>query len=156
MASYVLRINGDERTVEAEPDMPLLWVLRDLVGLTGTKYGCGVGQCRSCTVLLDGSSLPSCQLPVSTVGDREVVTIEGLSENGDHPLQIMWDELDVSQCGFCQVGQIMTAAGWLRENPNPTDEEIEAQQSGTLCRCGTYSRIKEAIRRAAPYVEGAE
>lgn len=154
MASYTLEINGASRTFEAEPDMPLLWVLRDLLGLTGTKYGCGVGVCQSCAVLVDGEARPSCMAPISSIGERAVVTIEGLSEAGDHPLQVFWDELNVPQCGFCQAGQIMTAAGWLKQNPDPTDEDIERLQSPNLCRCGTYPRIKEAIRRAAGHVEG--
>jgi len=153
MASYTLVVNGEERVVEAEPDTPLLWVLRDLLGLTGTKYACGVGICRSCTVLMDGNAVASCVVPVSTVESQPVLTIEGLSTAGDHPLQVFWDELNVAQCGFCQAGQIMTAVGWLSTNPNPSDEDIEELQNPNLCRCGTYPRIKEAIRRAAPYME---
>ena len=154
MASYTLTVNGSTRMVEAEPEMPLLWVLRDVLGLTGTKYGCGVGVCRSCTVLVDGKAIPSCQQPVSSVGEKAVITIEGLSTTGDHPLQIFWSELNVAQCGFCQAGQIMNAAGWLKTNRNPTDAEIEENQSPNLCRCGTYPRIKEAIRKAAQHMEG--
>ncbi len=156
MESYTLRVNDQVHDVEAAPDTPLLWVLRDLIGLTGTKYGCGVGLCRSCTVLVDGSAVPSCQQPVSTVGTRSVTTIEGLSESGDHPLQELWNELNVSQCGFCQAGQIMTAAGWLSENPAPSDEDIDRFQSVNLCRCGTYPRIREAIRTAARRMQGAD
>lgn len=154
MASYTLEVNGVSRTVEAEPDMPLLWVLRDLLGLTGTKYACGIGICQSCAVLVDGEATPSCQAPISNIEEKSVTTIEGLSETGDHPLQIFWDELNVPQCGFCQAGQIMTAAAWLKENRNPTDEEIERLQSPNLCRCGTYPRIREAIRKAAGHMEG--
>jgi len=154
MASYSLNINGTQHSVEAEPDMPLLWVLRDVLGLTGTKYGCGVGACNSCTVLLDGTASSACQQQVSGVGDRAVITIEGLSDAGDHPLQIFWDELNVPQCGFCQAGQIMRAAGWLKDNANPTDEDIVRLQSSNLCRCGTYPRIKEAIRKASQHMEG--
>lgn len=154
MASYSISVNGSTRTVEAEPDMPLLWVLRDVLGFTGTKYGCGIGVCRSCTVLVNGSAMPSCQMAVSSVGDQAVITIEGLSDAADHPLQVFWAELNVPQCGFCQTGQIMTAAGWLKDNPKPSDAEIEDLQSPNLCRCGTYPRIKEAIRRASNHMEG--
>jgi isoquinoline 1-oxidoreductase subunit alpha len=154
MAGYTLSVNGVEQTVESEPAMPLLWVLRDLLELTGTKYGCGIGQCGSCTVMLDGVATRTCQTPVSTVGSANILTIEGLTEDGDHPLQIFWDELNVSQCGFCQAGQIMNAAALLRDNPNPTDEDIDRLQSGNLCRCGTYVRIREAIKRASIFVEG--
>jgi aerobic-type carbon monoxide dehydrogenase small subunit (CoxS/CutS family) len=154
MPTYTLTVNGTQHTVEAESDMPLLWVLRDLLGLTGTKYACGVGACRSCTVLIDGDAIASCVQPVSAVGQKAVLTIEGLSESGDHPLQVFWQELNVPQCGFCQAGQIMHAAGWVKNNVNPSDEDIERMQSPNLCRCGTYPRIKEAIRKAAPHVEG--
>ncbi len=154
MATYTLTVNGDSYSVDAPPDMPLLWVLRDLIGKTGTKYGCGIGQCGSCTVHLDGSAVRSCQTPVSAVGDSPITTIEGLSDVGNHPLQIFWDEMNVSQCGFCQAGQIMNAAAFLSQNPSPTDEEIDRFQSGNLCRCGTYIRIREAIRSASRFVEG--
>jgi len=154
MASYSLNVNGTQHSVEAEPDMPLLWVLRDLLGLTGTKYGCGVGACFSCTVLMDGSAFPSCQQKIADAGDRAIITIEGLSDAGDHPLQVYWDELNVPQCGFCQAGQIMKAAGWLKDTPNPSDEDIDNLQSTNLCRCGTYPRIKEAIRKASQHMEG--
>ncbi len=152
MATYTLTVNGTTQTVEAEPEMPLLWVLRDLLGLTGTKYGCGIGACRSCTVLVDGAATPSCLTPVSSVGDSTVMTIEGLSDAGDHPLQVFWSELNVSQCGFCQAGQIMTAAGLLTENKNPSEEDIATLQSPNLCRCGTYPRIANAIRKAAEHL----
>jgi len=154
MANFTLTVNGVEHVVDVVPGMPLLWVLRDVLGLTGTKYGCGIGQCGSCTVMLDGAATRSCQTPVSAVGEAAVTTIEGLTESGDHPLQIFWDERDVSQCGFCQAGQIMNAAAWLRDNPNPTDEDIDRLQAGNLCRCGTYLRIREAIKSAAKFVEG--
>ncbi|MEM7020731.1 MAG: (2Fe-2S)-binding protein [Pseudomonadota bacterium] len=154
MESFTLNINGQTYTVEAAGEMPLLWVIRDLVGLTGTKFGCGGGFCGSCTVHLNGTAIRSCLTPVSSVGDQEVTTIEGLSENGDHPLQQAWDEHDVSQCGYCQVGQIMNAAAWLKNTPNPSDEDINSQQSGNLCRCGTYTRIRAAIKRAAELAGG--
>ena len=132
-----------------DPSTPMLWVLRDHLNLVGTKYGCGIAQCGACTILLDGMAVRSCITFVSDVGDREVTTIEGLSENGDHPLQEAWIEHDVSQCGYCQAGQIMNAAGFLKTNPHPSDEEIELAMNGNICRCGTYTRIKAAIRTAA-------
>ncbi len=147
--SYTLTINGAAQTVEAPEDMPLLWVLRDLVGLTGTKFGCGQGLCGSCTVHLNGSATLSCITPVAAAAGQEVVTIEGLSEDGSHPLQVAWEELNTPQCGYCQPGQIMNAVAWLRSNPHPTPEEIDELQSGNLCRCGTYPRIRAAILRAA-------
>nr|WP_295926608.1 (2Fe-2S)-binding protein [uncultured Dyadobacter sp.] len=149
MATYNLKINGKVRQVNADPATPLLWVLRDHLDLTGTKYGCGIAQCGACTVHLEGNAVRSCQLPVSVVGKQAVTTIEGLSEKGDHPVQKAWLEHDVAQCGYCQAGQIMTAASLLKSNPKPTDEEIEAQMSGNICRCGTYLRIKEAVRSAS-------
>ena len=129
--------------------MPLLWVLRDVLNMTGTKYGCGVAACGACTVHLDGTAVRSCSLPVSAVGTAGVTTIEGLSENGDHPVQRAWDEVDVPQCGYCQAGQIMTATALLRRNPNPSDAEIEQAMAGNLCRCGTYHRIRDAVKLAA-------
>jgi isoquinoline 1-oxidoreductase alpha subunit len=129
--------------------MPLLWVLRDLLGLTGTKFGCGVAQCGACTVHLDGAPLRSCVTPVSAVGGRKITTIEGLSTRGDHPVQRAWAELDVVQCGYCQSGQIMAAAALLAEKPDPSDAEIDAAMSGNICRCGTYQRIRAAVHRAA-------
>lgn len=149
MATYNLKINGKIRQVTVDPATPLLWVLRDHLDLTGTKYGCGIAQCGACTVHLEGTAVRSCQLPVSVVGKQAVTTIEGLSQNGDHPVQKAWLEHDVAQCGYCQAGQIMTAASLLKSNPKPTDEEIESQMSGNICRCGTYLRIKEAIKSAA-------
>lgn len=144
-----LMVNQHSRTVEIDdPAMPLLWVLRDAIGLTGPKYGCGIGQCGACTVHLDGEAVRSCSLPVSAVGKRTVTTIEGLSPEGRHPLQLAWMEVDVPQCGYCQPGQIMTAAALLKRNPAPSDEEITAAMSGNLCRCGTYPRIHRAIKRS--------
>jgi isoquinoline 1-oxidoreductase alpha subunit len=144
-----LTVNGAEREVTAPPDMPLLWVLRDLLGLTGTKFGCGVAQCGACTVHLDGAPLRSCVTPVSAVGDRKVTTIEGLSPEGNHPVQRAWAELDVVQCGYCQSGQIMAAAALLAAKPDPSDADIDAALSGNICRCGTYQRIRAAVHRAA-------
>jgi aerobic-type carbon monoxide dehydrogenase small subunit (CoxS/CutS family) len=141
-----LTVNGVQHQVDVQPDMPLLWVLRDVLGLTGTKYGCGIGQCGSCTVHLDGQPVRSCTLLVSEVAGKQVTTIEGLA---DHPLQRAWLTESVPQCGYCQPGQIMTAAALLAENPDPSDEEIDAAQAGNLCRCGTYQRIRRAIHRAA-------
>jgi isoquinoline 1-oxidoreductase alpha subunit len=144
-----LTINGTERNVNAPPDMPLLWVLRDLLGLTGTKFGCGVAQCGACTVHLDGAPRRSCVLPVSAAAGKKITTIEGLSAGGDHPIQRAWAELDVVQCGYCQSGQIMAAAALLAAKPDPTDADIDAAMSGNICRCGTYQRIRAAVHRAA-------
>ena len=144
-----LTVNGTERDVNAPPEMPLLWVLRDLLGLTGTKFGCGVAQCGACTVHLDGAPLRSCVTPVSAVGDKKITTIEGLSPEGNHPVQRAWAELDVVQCGYCQSGQIMAAAALLAEKPDPSDADIDAALSGNICRCGTYQRIRAAVHRAA-------
>ncbi len=149
MTTITLRINGREQTADVSPDTPLLWVLRDTLGLTGTKYSCGQGLCGACTVHLDGKAIQSCTLPVSEAAGREITTIEGLSAGGDHPLQRAWLDENVSQCGYCQPGQIMAAAALLAENPHPTDEDIDASMSGNLCRCGTYQRIRRAIHRAA-------
>jgi isoquinoline 1-oxidoreductase subunit alpha len=143
-----LSVNGKSRSVDVPGDMPLLWVLRDALGLTGTKYGCGVAQCGACTVHLDGEPTRSCQVPVSSVGRARITTIEGLSPDGAHPLQRAWRELDVPQCGYCQAGQIMTAAVLLKKTPRPTDGQIDEAMSGNLCRCATYLRIRAAIRRA--------
>jgi isoquinoline 1-oxidoreductase subunit alpha len=144
-----LTVNGRSRRVSLPPDTPLLWVLRDTLGLTGTKYGCGIGQCGACTVHLGGAAVRACVTPVGSVGARPVVTIEGLSPNGSHPVQRAWLAEDVPQCGYCQAGQIMTAAALLHSNPHPTDAEIEAAMQGNLCRCGTYQRIRRAVQRAA-------
>ena len=149
MATYTLHINGRSYQTDVAPDTPLLWVLRDHLGLAGTKYGCGVAACGACTVHLDGTAVRSCSLPVSAIGHAGVTTIEGLSENGDHPVQRAWDEVDVPQCGYCQAGQIMTATALLRRNPNPSDAEIEQAMAGNLCRCGTYHRIRDAVKLAA-------
>ena len=144
-----LNVNGKVHEVAAAPDMPLLWVLRDLLGLTGTKYGCGVAQCGACTVHLDGAPKRSCSTPVSAAEGKKVTTIEGLSAHGDHPLQRAWAELDVVQCGYCQSGQIMAAAALLAAKSTPTDADIDAAMSGNICRCGTYQRIRAAVHRAA-------
>ena len=144
-----LHVNGKQRQVEVDPATPVLWVLRDHLQLVGTKYGCGIAQCGACTIHLDGVAVRSCQLPVSAVADKKITTIEGLSETGDHPLQKAWMEHDVPQCGYCQAGQIMQAASLLNDKPLPTDEEIEAAMNGNICRCGTYLRIKAAIKTAA-------
>ena len=149
MAKYTLTVNGEARSVEADPTMPLLWVLRDLLELTGTKYSCGIGQCGTCTVHLNGAPIRSCSFPVSAAAGQPITTIEGLSANGDHPVQAAWLEVDVPQCGYCQAGQIMSATALLASTPNPTDEEIDASMSGNICRCGTYQRIKAAIHLAA-------
>ena len=150
MDSLKLNINGVTHSLDnITPDMPLLWAIRDLVGLTGTKYGCGVGQCGACTVHLDGVAIRSCSTPVSAAVDKRVTTIEGLSENNDHPLQQAWMETDVPQCGYCQTGQIMNAAALLEKNPSPSVEDINNAMAGNICRCGTYNRIREAIQLAA-------
>ncbi len=149
MATYSLHINGRVYNADVAPDTPLLWVLRDHLGLVGAKYGCGIAACGACTIHLDGEATRSCVLPVSAVGNMRVTTIEGLSEKGDHPLQRAWDEVDVPQCGYCQSGQIMSAAALLQRNPNPNDREIEQALSGNICRCGTYHRIRDAVKLAA-------
>lgn len=149
MATFNLNINGQTREVEADPSTPMLWVLRDHLQLVGTKFGCGIAQCGACTVHLNDNAVRSCQLPVSAVGEQKITTIEGLSEHGDHPVQKAWLETDVYQCGYCQAGQIMTASALLKKNPNPTDTEIENAMHGNICRCGTYTRIKKAVKLAA-------
>jgi isoquinoline 1-oxidoreductase alpha subunit len=146
---FTLNINGKTTTVDVPGDMPLLWVLRDVVNLKGTKFGCGIGQCGACTVQLRGRAVRACQTPVSMVGDASVTTIEGLSPDGSHPLQVAWQELDVPQCGYCQAGQLMSAAALLATNPRPTDADIDRAMNGNLCRCGTYIRIRQAIHKAA-------
>ena len=152
METFNLKINGATHTVEADPNTPLLWVLRDHLNMVGTKYGCGIAQCGACTVHLGDNATRSCMLTVSSVGNEEITTIEGLSEDGDHPVQKAWLEVDVPQCGYCQAGQIMTASALLKKNPNPTDEEIEMAMNGNICRCGTYTRIKKAVKIAAKSV----
>ncbi|CAN7492429.1 (2Fe-2S)-binding protein [Pseudoxanthomonas sp. LjRoot143] len=144
-----LNVNGSEREVDAPDDMPLLWVLRDLMGLTGTKFGCGIAQCGACTVHVDGSPLRACVTPASAVAGKKITTIEGLSADGSHPVQKAWAELDVVQCGYCQSGQIMSAVALLAVVPTPTDSDIDHALSGNLCRCGTYQRIRAAVHRAA-------
>lgn len=142
-------VNGTVREVATDPEMPLLWVLRDLLGMTGTKYGCGMAQCGACTVHLDGEPIRSCVTPMSAVGDRRITTIEGLSPDGSHPVQRAWAETDVVQCGYCQSGQIMTAAALLASKPDPSDADIDAALSGNICRCGTYERVRLAVHFAA-------
>jgi aerobic-type carbon monoxide dehydrogenase small subunit (CoxS/CutS family) len=149
MPSFELQINGQPYTLEAEAEMPLLWVLRDLLGLTGTKFSCGMGLCGSCTVLIDGEPRRSCVTHVENATGRSITTIEGLSPDGSHPLQKSWIEEHVTQCGYCQPGQIMNAAALLQKNPHPTDADIDAAMGDVLCRCGTYQRIRKAIHRAA-------
>lgn len=149
MAVFNLNINGKKQQVDVDPTTPMLWVLRDHLNLVGTKYGCGVAACGACTIHLGDVAMRSCQLPVSQVANQSITTIEGLSEKGDHPLQKAWLEHDVPQCGYCQAGQIMNAAALLKSTPNPSDAEIETIMNGNICRCGTYSRIKAAIKTAA-------
>ena len=149
MAHFVLEVNGRERTVDAEPAMPLLWALRDLLNMTGTKYGCGIGMCGACTVHLDGQAVRSCQTPVTSVGSRKVTTIEGLSSDGSHPVQRAWIAEQVPQCGYCQSGQIMQASALMAKSPHPTREQIDQAMTGNICRCATYQRIRLAIERAA-------
>jgi isoquinoline 1-oxidoreductase alpha subunit len=151
-----LDVNGTVREFEAPAEMPLLWVLRDVLGYTGVKFGCGMAQCGACTVHLDGKAVRSCALPVGAVGNAKVTTIEGLSADGSHPVQQAWTEVDVVQCGYCQSGQIMAAAALLAANPNPSDLDIDAAMSGNICRCGTYQRVREAIHGAAAKMRRAE
>jgi isoquinoline 1-oxidoreductase alpha subunit len=146
---FTLNVNGKTTSVDVPGDMPLLWVVRDVLNLKGTKFGCGIGQCGACTVNIGGRAQRSCQTQVSMAAGQTITTIEGLSPTGTHPLQIAWQEIDVPQCGYCQAGQIMTAAALLAKTPKPTDAEITTAMTGNLCRCGTYSRIREAIKRAA-------
>jgi isoquinoline 1-oxidoreductase alpha subunit len=145
MPVYQLTINGKKRSVDVAADTPLLWVLRDHLDLPGTKFGCGIGQCGACTVHYNGVAVRSCVMPVSSLRDAQITTIEGLSEKGDHPVQQAWDEVDVPQCGYCQAGQIMTAAALLKKTPNPTVEQVENIMHGNICRCGAYHRIREAV-----------
>jgi isoquinoline 1-oxidoreductase alpha subunit len=146
---FTLNVNGKTSTVDVPSDMPLLWVLRDVLNFKGTKFGCGIGQCGACTVQIQGRAVRACQTPVSQATGRAITTIEGLSPDGSHPVQIAWQEIDVPQCGYCQAGQIMSAAALLAQKPDPTDADINTAMNGNLCRCGTYVRIREAIHRAA-------
>jgi len=149
MATYDLNVNGKSISVDVDSDTPLLWVLRDTIGLVGTKYGCGIAQCGACTVHIDGTASRACTVAISSVDDKSITTIEGLSENGDHPLQKAWRKHDVPQCGYCQAGQIMSAAALLKNNSRPSDTDIDDAMHGNICRCGTYTRIREAIKSAA-------
>ena len=155
---YTLQVNGQSRTVDVAPDTPILWVLRDNLELVGTKYGCGVGQCGACTIHLNGVPTRACMTPVSTVGRMRITTIEGLAASADklHPVQQAWCEQDVAQCGYCQAGQIMTAAALLKDNPRPTDDDIDGAMAGNLCRCATYMRIRSGIKRAAELAAGGK
>jgi isoquinoline 1-oxidoreductase alpha subunit len=149
MAKISLNINGKKHEVDVDPKTPVLWVLRDHLDLVGTKYGCGMAQCGACTIILDGTAVRSCVMPVSSVANKKITTIEGISENGDHPVQKAWLEHDVPQCGYCQAGQIMTAVALLEKNPKPSDDEIATAMNGNICRCGTYLRIKAAVNTAS-------
>ncbi len=154
LTKYDLHINGEQHQVELLPDTPLLWALRDALNLVGTKFGCGIGQCGACTVHIDGAPTRSCLMPVSALAGKKITTIEGLSKDATHPLQQAWQELDVPQCGYCQAGQIMTAAALLKTTPHPSDAQIDEAMSGNLCRCATYTRIKAGIHRAADIAGG--
>jgi isoquinoline 1-oxidoreductase alpha subunit len=149
MPEYSLNVNGQAFTVEAAADTPVLWVLRDHLRLVGTKYGCGIGQCGACTIHLDGKAQRSCLMPVSSVENAKITTIEGLSEDGSHPVQVAWKEADAPQCGYCQAGQIMTASSFLKDNPAPSNEEIRKAMHGNICRCGAYNRIEKAVAMAS-------
>ena len=155
MPTYNLQVNGKNYTVEADSKMPLLWAIRELAGLTGTKYGCGIGQCRACTVHLNGNPVQSCSIPVSAVASQKITTIEGLSENNSHPVQKAWMVEQVPQCGYCQSGMIMTASALLKRNPHPNDKDIDLAMQGHICRCGTYPRIRKAIKTASAMMEKA-
>jgi aerobic-type carbon monoxide dehydrogenase small subunit (CoxS/CutS family) len=149
MEKFNISVNGKTHQLEVDPSTPILWVLRDHLKLVGTKYGCGIAQCGACTIHLDGAAIRSCSLPVSAIGAKKLTTIEGLSEKGDHPVQQAWLAHDVPQCGYCQAGQIMSAAALLQHNANPSDQDIDIAMNGNICRCGTYTRIKAAIKTAA-------
>src|SRR5437868_12278978 len=154
--AYKLNINGKSQTVDVPGDMPLLWVIRDVVGLKGTKFGCGIGQCGACTVHVKGKPVRSCQTPMQTVGDGAVTTLEGLSSDGSHPVQIAWQDVDVPQCGYCQAGQMMSAAALLAKIPQPSNSDIDEAMDGNLCRCGTYLRIRAAVHKAASIAAGVK
>ena len=151
MSQVILKINGQAHTVDVPSDMPLLWALRDALNLTGTKYSCGIGVCGTCTVLVNGTPMRSCIVPAISMAGAEITTIEGLDPSGNHPVQRAWNDEDVPQCGYCQGGQILAASALLKQNPDPSDQDIDAAMAGVLCRCGTYSRIRKAIKRAAEY-----
>jgi len=153
--AFKLNVNGRSTTVDVVADTPLLWVIRDVLNLKGTKYGCGIGQCGACTVHLNGSAVRSCQTPVSAAANQRITTLEGLSADGSHPVQLAWQEIDVPQCGYCQAGQMMSAAALLAKKPHPTDKDIDSAMNGNLCRCGTYLRIRQAIHRAAEITTNA-
>ena len=149
MPNYTLKINGKKITVNVDKDTPLLWVLRDELAMKGTKFGCGIAQCGACTVHINNSAVRSCSLPISSISDESITTIEGLSENGTHPVQLAWKEIDVPQCGYCQAGQIMTASAFIKKNSTPTKEEIREAMHGNICRCASYNRIEKAVELAA-------
>nr|WP_299485282.1 (2Fe-2S)-binding protein [uncultured Allomuricauda sp.] len=149
MPTYQIKVNGESRSVDVAEDTPVLWVLRDHLDLVGTKYGCGIGQCGACTVHVDGTAMRSCSLTLSKIDGKSITTIEGLSENGTHPVQEAWKEVDVPQCGYCQAGQIMTASAFLENNPNPSEEDVNNAMHGNICRCASYSRIRKAVMIAA-------
>jgi len=153
--AYKLNVNGRSMPVDVSPDTPLLWVIRDVLNLHGTKYGCGIGQCGACTVLLGGRAVRSCQTPVSAATNAAITTIEGLSPDGTHPVQLAWQEIDVAQCGYCQGGQMMSAAALLAKTPKPSDKDIDSAMNGNLCRCGTYLRIRQAVHKAAELATSA-
>jgi isoquinoline 1-oxidoreductase alpha subunit len=153
--AFKIKVNGQSASVDVPGDMPLLWVLRDVLNLAGTKYGCGIGQCGACTVHLAGQPVRACLTPISTVGDKVVTTLEGLSPDGTHPVQIAWRDIDVPQCGYCQAGQMMSAAALLAKNPKPSDKDIDLAMNGNLCRCGTYIRIRQAVHKAAELATSA-
>jgi len=153
MPTYQITVNGTSKTVDVAEDTPVLWVLRDHLDLVGTKYGCGIGQCGACTIHVDGTAMRSCSLTLSQIDGKSITTIEGLSEDGTHPVQEAWKEMDVPQCGYCQAGQIMTASAFLASNSNPTEEDIENAMNGNICRCATYTRIRKAVKIAADNME---
>ena len=155
MSQVTLNINGEEHTLEVTPELPLLWALRDILNMTGTKYGCGIGLCGSCTVLIDGEATRSCTLPATAVEGMQITTIEGLAPDGDHPVQRAWNDEDVAQCGYCQGGQVLAATALLNSNPDPDDAAIDNALGGNLCRCGTYPRIRKAVKLAAKYTREA-